>query len=305
MAPIAGGEVLVTCDTEIDEILLGLSSVLGPLLKGIGFVPFDRITAAGLADTTVDPTYFYQVKNAPFGGTLPIMINHVEAWADGAVYYSVLVDGVPRSDAWTDYFWNNATNSYVLQTMTPTVVAGHTVYPVRNPATLELWYNVDLASEVNTAGYPDGSHTLQVLFYNGFGGLVTSSTTLTLRFENSPCSASLGLPHINGVFANPCGVLNYTAPTNVVTMAFTASQPHNFATYSFELERGVTALTPPSQSGQVPGTVTLSPTVQQIIGGCTIAGYAEYLYVAASAINGQSRQSQYDAQASQAFVLAT
>lgn len=305
VAPLPGGEALITCDTEIDEIILGLSGVLGPLLKGIGFVPFDRITAAGLADTSADPTYFFQVKNVPFGGSLPIMLNHTQAWLDGAHYYSVLVDGVPRSDTWTDYFWDTTTSSYVLQTITPIMLAGHTVYPVRNPATLELWYNVDLGSQVNTVGYTDAAHTLQVVFYNAVGGTVTSSSVLSLRFENSPCAASLGLPHINGVFANPCGVLNYTTPTNVVTMVFTASQPHNFATYSFELERGVTALTPPSQGGPVPGTVTQAPTVAQLIGACTIAGYAEYLYVAASAINGEARQSQYDASASQAFVLAS
>jgi len=30
---------------------------------------------ASHADTTVDPTYFFQVKDCPFGGTLPLMIN--------------------------------------------------------------------------------------------------------------------------------------------------------------------------------------------------------------------------------------
>jgi hypothetical protein len=309
LAPIAGGDVLVTCDAEIDEVALGLSAVLGPLLKGIGFVPFDRITAAGFANTSVDPTYFYQVTNAPFGGTLPIMLDYVEAWADGASYYSVLVDGVARNDSWTDYLWDTTTSAYVLQTITPTTLAGHVVYPVRNPATLELWYNTDLAEQVNTTGYADGTHTLQVLFYNGAGGLVASSTPLTLHFENSPCFASLALPNIGGVYAGTaCGVLNYAATSNNVTMTFTASQPHGFATYSFELERGVNALTPPSQGGAVPGTVTLAPTVAQILGPCAagpgLAGFAEYLYVAASAVNGEGRQSQYDASASLAFVLS-
>ena len=306
LAMIAGGEALVTCDSEIDEIRFGLSTVSGPLLKGIGFVPFDRITAAGLADTSVDPTYFFQVKNAPFGGILPIMLDYTQAWNDEAAYYSVLVDGVARSDSWTDYLWNTTTKSYVLQTLTPAMVGGHVVYPVRNPATLELWYNTDLASQVSTVGYPDGIHTVQVVFYDAAGAWVASSTTLQLRFENSPCTASLGLPSVNGAYASDgCGVLNYTAPSNVVTLVFTAAQPHNFASYSLELERGVTSLTPPSQSGTVAGSVTLSPTVAQIIGSCTIAGFAEYLYVAASAINGEARQSQYDASASQAFVLAS
>jgi len=307
LAPIGGGDVLVTCDAEIDEVALGLSTSTGPLLKGIGFVPFDRITAAGLANTTVDPTYFYQVANAPFGGTLPVMLDHAQAWADGAVYYSVYVDGAARSDAWTDYLWDTTTSAYVLQTINPTIVAGHVVYPVRNPAVLELWYNPDLGSQVDTTGYADATHTLQVLFYNGVGGLVASSTALTLRFENSPCSASLALPNIGGVYAGAaCGVLDYTSTSNVVTLAFTASQPHGFATYSFAFERGVNGLTPPSQSGAVTGaTITLTPTVAQLIGSCTIAGFAEYLYVAASAINGEGRQSQYDASASLAFVLAS
>ena len=40
------------------------------------------------------------------------------------------------------------------------------------------------------------------------------------------------------------------------------------------------------------------------MGPCTVAGFAEYLYVAATANNGWGRQSQYDASAAVAFVLA-
>jgi len=306
LAPLPGGEALVTCDTEIDEVALGITPITGPLLKGIGFVPFDRVTSAGLADTSVDPTYFFQVKNAPFGGTLPIMLNHLGAWTDGARYYSVLVDGVARNDSWSDYEWDTTSNAYVLRTISPTTVAGQTVYPVRNPAEFELWYNADLGSLVPTTSYADGTHTIQVVFYNAVGGTIVSSPVLSLHFENSPCSASLTLPHINGTVASPgCGVLNYTATSNVVTLAFTASQPHNFADYSLTVERGVNPLTPPSQSGQVTGSsITVSPTVAQLLGSCTLAGFAEYLYVATRTINGEGRQSQYDASASLAFVLA-
>ena len=44
---------------------------------GIGFIPFDKITGAGLADTTVDPTYFYPGqehslwRNATYYGEFP------------------------------------------------------------------------------------------------------------------------------------------------------------------------------------------------------------------------------------------
>jgi hypothetical protein len=49
----------------------------GPLLMGIGFIPFrqghyHRRDDSRTGRTTVDPTYFYQVKKTPFGGALPL-----------------------------------------------------------------------------------------------------------------------------------------------------------------------------------------------------------------------------------------
>jgi hypothetical protein len=78
---------------------------------------------------------------------------------------------------------------------------------------------------------------------------------------------------------------------------------------SFTLIKGVNALTPPSQSGEVavaPSQITAA--VATLLGPCVappgVAGFAEYVYVAAKAINGETRQSQYDASAAIAFVLA-
>jgi hypothetical protein len=88
---------------------------------GIGFIPFDRVTAGGLADTSVDPSYFFQVHQVPFGGPLPLMINHLRAFHDGASYYRVKVDGVVHTDAWTDYRWNSF--NYVVQTIGTVSVA--------------------------------------------------------------------------------------------------------------------------------------------------------------------------------------
>src|SRR6476646_1268734 len=83
----------------------------GPLFMGFGFIPFDKVIQTpgpnlGLADTTVPPGYFYQVKNTPFGGTLPIMINYPAASAIGATHYRIRVDGTIRLDSWTDEKWN-------------------------------------------------------------------------------------------------------------------------------------------------------------------------------------------------------
>jgi hypothetical protein len=41
-----------------------------------------------------------------------------------------------------------------------------------------------------------------------------------------------------------------------------------------------------------------------VVGGCPVAGFSENLYVWASATDGWSRQSQYDASFVRAFVLA-
>jgi hypothetical protein len=104
------GEMLICSDTVIEEVSYTGFPLNGPLLMGIGFIPFDRIIQVpgpleGLADTTVDPAYFYQVKDTPFGGTLPIMVNYQTALTAGASYYQVKIDGIPHTDAWSDYLW--------------------------------------------------------------------------------------------------------------------------------------------------------------------------------------------------------
>jgi hypothetical protein len=88
-------------------------------------------------------------------------------------------------------------------------------------------------------------------------------------------------------------------------MTYTASHPNGFATYSFTLYRGVNPLTPPSTSGPVNGgSFSTTQTTTYLLGGCTVAGYSENVYVAASATDGWYRLSGYDAQAVRAFVLA-
>jgi len=97
------GQILVCCDQQIEQVdLSGVFQPAGPLLMGIGFIPFDKINqVTGLA--TTDPGYFFQVSGAPLGGTLPLMINHLRAHNDGAAYYRVKVDGIVHTDAWSDY----------------------------------------------------------------------------------------------------------------------------------------------------------------------------------------------------------
>jgi len=122
--------------------------------------------------------------------------------------------------------------------------------------------------------------------------------------ENSQCVAALTTPTLNGSAADPnCGLLHYTGATSMpVSMPLTATQPNGFATYSFEVVKGVNGII--GVGGAVPAVSPVSSPASTLLGSCTIAAFGEYLYVAATANNGWSRQSQYDASAAVAFVLA-
>jgi hypothetical protein len=146
VALVGPGELLECSDQEIDEVdFIGLQiQPSGPLLIGIGFIAFDNVITSGpllgLADTTVDPTYFYQVKDTPFGGTLSLMVNYMRAFNDGAAYCRVKVDGIVRTDQFSDEHWNGF--EYVAQTVAPVVVAGQPgYYPVRALSDIFLWLN--------------------------------------------------------------------------------------------------------------------------------------------------------------------
>ena len=313
-------ELLICTDQTVEEYDFTLATS-GPLLMGIGFIPFDKVVTTpgpnlGLADTTVDPTYFYQVKDTPFGGTLPLMINHQRADNDGDVYYRVKVDGVVHTDAWTDEFWNGV--EYVAVTTTPITISGNPgYYPVRPISQLFLWMNPSLGDLLDSTGLTNGLHTVTVEFSNAGGTVLETSTPLTIRVDNNHCGATVATPVLETVppaTADPtCGLLHYgTKSSTPVSMAFTATHPNGFATFAWELIKGVNLVTlppgpppPPPTSGPVSAVVSpITDSVTNLLGTCTIAAFAEYVYVYATANNGWGRQSQYDASAAIAFVLA-
>jgi hypothetical protein len=312
VAMVSPWNILICSETEISQINFLSVPTTGPLMMGIGFIPITAVTAAGLANTTtISPPYFYQVDNTPFGGTLPLMVNYQVANAGGAVWYSVLVDSVVRTDSWTDLFWNGT--EYVPITTAPTVVfssqPGVYYYPVRPAGTLFDWLNPALGSLMDSTNLSNGLHTIVLNFVNAAGTRVETSTPLTIRVDNNPCVAALGAPGIGSTVANPCGLLVYTSTANVVTIGLTATQPNNFATYSFGLIRGLPGVAAiPALSGPVPAPSPVTGSVSTLLGTCAaspgIAAFAENLYVAATANNGWARQSQYDASDTQAFVLA-
>ena len=190
VAVVTPDRLLLCSDTEVDEVDLTDSVYVatGPMLLGIGHVPVSRIDQAdGFADTTVDPSYFFQVKDSPFGGTLPVMFNHENAYASGARYYKILVDGVEPRQTWYDYKWSTPDNAFTLRTIAPTA-SGY--YPVRNPA--ELWYNHWLGYQLDTVALnlSNGLHTIAVQIFSGqsalleIGNIGNPGHTMVVQIDN-------------------------------------------------------------------------------------------------------------------------
>lgn len=133
---------------------------------------------------------------------------------------------------------------------------------------------------------------------------------LTLRVDNNPCFAEIGTPTIDGLLASAgCGVMSYHSSTSTVSTPFTALQRNSFADYSFYVQRGEGPAQQLPRSGVAPATAAGMPaapsdTAANLLGGCAIAGFTEQLYVAHRAVDGWSRQVQYDASDVRAFVLA-
>jgi hypothetical protein len=304
---------LVCSDQVVDELTLSNATQQpnGPLLESIGYVPFDWLTPGFLADTSVDPSYFFQAVKVPFAGTLPLMINQLRASLDGASFYQVKVDGAVRTDVFNGAKWNGT--EYVGATLATVSVNGQPgFYPVQSVADMMLWIQPLPGCYLDTTNLASATtHKFTVDFYKADGSYLESATPLTLYIDNNPCKASISMPTLNGVSAtNNCGYLQYnaaTATTDKVTIAYNASQPEGFATYSFSLIKGISGVPLALPTNVAVGTTPPPPitdTVAGLLGGCTIAGFAASVYVAASATNGWGRQSQYDAPASVAFVLA-
>jgi hypothetical protein len=104
---------------------------------------------------------------------------------------------------------------------------------------------------------------------------------------------------------NPCGMLKFnvsTVQTDKVKIVYVASHPLLFANYSFSIVKGANTIY--STSGPVAYVpFVYEDTVANLLGTCPSAAFAAQLYVAATAINGISRQSQYDASRTIAFAL--
>ena len=196
----------------------------GPIILGIGHVPFDRIFG-GYADTTGDPGYFFQVRDAPFGGTLPLMINHDSAYnaPNNARWYQVLVDGVFQMNTWSDFYWNGT--RFDLVTMIPHVFGGDVYYRVRNPA--DIWYNAWLGARINTRALSNGPHTITVRIFDGNGAPLSEvgSDSLPVQIDNAQPAVAIDEILHAGVPVNACSIVMDTCANDDFTFRITATDP--------------------------------------------------------------------------------
>ena len=314
VAVIHPGQLIVTTDQTLQSVSVGLSLSAGaPLVAGIGFVPFNYITAAGYADTSSDPGAILSVTNAPFAGSLPVMVNFLEAIAVGAAYYQVVTNGTDiRTDQYNTYYAYNGVD-YSPRVFGTQTIGGQPYYVVPNLTELALWYPGLVGCYLDSTTLNSGqTSTIAVNFFNSSMTPMTFTpplATMAVFVDNYPTKAGISMPVLNGVSATTaCGYLAYkpaTATSDLVTIAFTASQPLNNANYSFDVIKGIGLVPGSSLGGPVtPPPAPFTDTVSGLLGTCVIAGFAANVYVAATAINGWGRASWLDSSAEVAFVLA-
>jgi hypothetical protein len=232
---LSPNQILITSATIIGEVDLAASliSASGPILLGIGFVPADTVhLPSGFADTTMDPTYFFQVKDCPFGGTLPLMINWQSARALGANFYQVFINGVMVTSPFSDYLWSTALNEFELQTTVP--VGGY--YLLRSPG--QIWLNNWLGLLLNTTGQPNALNTIAVKLFSAQsaasekGHDTDAGRHAAVMIDNTLPTANIEqiLQQPGNVPVNTCAIVTTGAPT--FTFEVTASAPAHLLSWS-------------------------------------------------------------------------
>lgn len=231
VAVIAPDNLLVVCANTVEQVDLTASvfNPAGPILLGIGFVPADPAHLPnGYADTSADPSYFYQVKESPFGGTLPLQINWQHAGALGASYYQVVVQGsgAPPSTVqspFTDYLWSVPLNAFEA---VPTAPTGG-FYPLRSAG--QIWLNAWLGMLLDTGGLPNGLATISVRLFSAenlgseIGHATDPGRSAKVMIDNTIPTAAIEQIMHDGALVNTCGIVN--SGSTKFTFRITASAP--------------------------------------------------------------------------------
>ena len=238
VAVLSPNQLLITSANEVSEVDLTASvySAGGPILLGVGFVPADATPATivdGFADTTADPTYFFQVKDCPFGGTLPLMINWEAARTKGANFYQVWVTppggtAAPVHPPFSDYLWSTSLDEFELITTVP----ASNFYPLRQ--TGQIWLNFWLGLLLDTTGGPNGLTTISVKLFSAestgteIGNDTESGRFVRLMIDNTLPTAIIQaiLQQPGNVAVGPCAIVDTGTPTFTFLVTASAAGGH-------------------------------------------------------------------------------
>jgi len=236
VAVLSSNQLLIACATAVAEVDLTSSvfTAAGPILLGIGFVPADAAHLPnGYADTTGDPTYFFQVKDCPFGGTLPLMINWQHARSMGANFYQVFIaaggsPAVQVTTPFTDYLWSVPLNEFEAVATTP-VSGGY--FPLRSAG--QIWLNYWLGMLLNTFSQPNVLNTISIKLFSAtsaaseIGHATDAGRFAKVMIDNTLPVATLEkiLQQPGNVPVGTCAIVNSGSPT--FTFVVTASQPQS------------------------------------------------------------------------------
>lgn len=232
VAVLSSNQLLIASATVISEVDLTASvySAAGPVFLGIGFVPADATHLPnGYADTTMDPTYFFQVKDCPFGGTLPLMINWQHARTMGANFYQVFIDGVQLTQPFGDYLWSVPLSAFELVN-TPAASGGY--YPLRSAG--QIWLNYWLGLLLDTTHRPNGLNTIGIkLFSAQSAASEIGHATDAGRFAKVMIDNTAPVVKIEQIFQQPgnvpvntCAIVNTGTPTFTFQVTASAPQSH-------------------------------------------------------------------------------
>ena len=237
VAVLSSNQLLIASATVVGEVDLTASvyTAAGPILLGIGFVPADAAHLPnGYADTTIDPTYFFQVKDCPFGGTLPLMINWEGARSMGANFYQVFIEGpvgppVQVMQSFSDYLRSVPLNAFELVTTTS---ANGGYYPLR--AAGQIWLNFWLGLLLDTTGRPNGLNQISIKLFSAenaaseighftdpgrFAKVMIDNTVPTVNIQQIDQQPG-NLP------INTCGIVQTGIPTFTFQVTASAPQSH-------------------------------------------------------------------------------
>jgi len=221
----------------------------GPIVTRLGFIPSTEIDPI-TGQATTDPSYFFYVKNASFGGSVHVMLNFPGMLGSGAAYYRVLVDGATDIATWTNYKWNGFT--FTLQPVAP--VSGY--YKV--PGAGEGWAIPDLGFVLDTGKYTNTKHTLRVALYDASYSYLGLYQDVPFLVDNLPPSMDILEVKHDGVPLDECALIVSGSPTIDITFKAHDAEGHLY-NYGLQDNWG-SAKSAPITSDQYIGVHDASPT---------------------------------------------